>query len=346
MFIALLFVSAFMFFLAGRRVRHSAFAGIAVTMLASIPFSWRTLFGGYKILTYAGQFIPDIVNYDRNVLCLIFAAIVSLVFAAVFIVLAKMWSRDLFRIPGDEIKSRKMARSLFITASVIPGIVAVWLSIYKAVLYGSDRIRRMPYYLILFDNIGIEFLFLKREPYGPKRAIRELMRTANTVYVVLLLVLCVLCIILISRKTLTFKEFPSSALGTVSALPAAAISISLSGIILFLTIAQTGYVYWYSNFGFMKTIVPIYNSIIFGPYSKETGKFSDPGRYAFCMFVLGLMATGILILLISMIYMAIRKKIRQNLFSFIFSIVLMIISSGCILRMLTEIERFHRIGSW
>ena len=333
-----------MFFLAGRKVRHSSLAGIAVILLASVPFSWRTLFDGYKILTYARQFIPDIDNYNRNALCLVFAVIVSLIFTAVIMVPANLWSRNLFCIPGDEIKSRKMARKLFIAASVIPGIVAVWLSIYKALLYGSGNSRVKPYYLILFDNIGIEFFFLKPDPYGPKRQIRELMRSANTVYVALLLVLCVLCIILISRKTLTYKEFPSSARGTASALPAAAISISLAGIITFLTIAQRGYIYWSSNFRFLTTFRPIYSSFIFGPYDEVTGRFSDTGRYVFCMFVLGIMAAGIIILLISMIYLAVRKKIRRNLFSFIFSIILMIISSGCIYRMLIEIERFHRIG--
>ena len=343
MFITLLYVSAFMFFLAGRKVRHSSLAGIAVILLASMPFSWRMLFDGYKILSFAGKHIPDIDKYSRNSLCIVFALIVSLVFAATLMVPANLWSRDLFCIPQDEIKSRKMARGLFIIASVIPGIVSVWLSMFKVVLNGNYNIGRMPYFLLLSDNIGINFLFLKPEWYGRQGKILEPLRIANTVYVVLLLVLSVLCIILISRKTSTYKEFPSSACGKGSVLPAVAISISLTGIITFLTIAQRGYIYW-SNFRNISTVIPVYSSYIYGLYNYDTGKFADTGRYAFCMFVLGLMAAGILLMLISMIRMAVRKKIRQNLFSFIFSLALILISSGCIYLMLDEIEKFHRIG--
>ena len=62
------------------------------------------------------------------------------------------------------------------------------------------------------------------------------------------------------------------------------------------------------------------------------------------MIVLGVMAAGIVILLISLIYMAARKLIRKNLFTFIFSIAMIVISSACIYRMLIEIARFHSIG--
>ena len=347
MFVTLLYASAFMFFLAGRKVKHSSLAGIAVILLASLPFSWRALFDGYNILMFAGKFIPDINKYSRNLLCIVFALIVSLVFAAVLMVPANLWSRDLFCIPQDEIKSRKMAKGLFVAASVIPGIVAVWLSVFKFVVDGSANTRGMPYYLILIDNIGIDFLFVRTEWYefyGRQREILGPLRVANTVYVVLLLVLSVLCIILISRKKVTYKEFTPSARGRFFALPASAISISLAGIILFLTIAQRGYLYWSSNFRYITTIAPTYYSYIYGPYNNVTGQFADTGRYAFCMFVLGLMAAGIIILLISMICMAVRKKIRQNLFSFIFAIVLIILSSGCIYLMLDEMGKFFRIG--
>ncbi|MCR4557442.1 MAG: hypothetical protein K5779_06435 [Saccharofermentans sp.] len=343
MFITLLYVSAFMFFLADRKARLSYLAGIAVTFLASIPFSWRTLFGGYETLRFARQFIPDIDEYNKNILCIVCAVFVSLIITAVFMALAKMWSRDLFLIPRDEIKSRKMVKRLFIAASLIPGIVAVWLFAYKAVFFGTDKTRGIPYYLLLFDNIGIDFFFIKPERYGSQREIHELMRIANSVYVALLLAISILCIILISRKKFRYKDLPSSVRGTVSALPAAAITISLGGITAFLTVAQRGYIYWSSNFRFITTIVPIYYSLIFGSYDKVSGKFGDQVRFAFCMFVFGVMAAGIILLLISMIYMAVRKKIRQNLFSFLFSIALIIISSGCIYRMLTEMEKFYSI---
>lgn len=343
MFITLLYVSAFLFFLADRKARHASLAGIAVTLLASIPFSWRTLFGGYKILNLAGQFIPDIDNYKRNTVCVVFAAFVTLLFSVIFMVLAKMWSRDLFRIPGDELKSRKMAKRLFIAASVIPGIVAVWLYGYKAVLYSASNSRAMPYYLVLFDNIGTDFLFLKREWNGLPKDTLMLMKAANTVYAVLLFALSILCIILISRKSFRYRDLPSMATGTVSALPAAAITITLGGIITFLTIAQSGYIYWSSHFRFIIPLIPIYSSFIYGTYDDISGKFADTARFAFCMIVLGLMAAGVLILLISMIYMAVRKKIRQNLFSFLFSIVLILASSGCIYLMIAELEKFHRI---
>lgn len=179
---------------------------------------------------------------------------------------------------------------------------------------------------------------------GPDREILELISVVNTVYIVLLFVLSVLCIIQISRKSCSYKALPSSAHGTVSALPAAAITLSLCSIITFFTIAQRGYIHWSSNYRFIKTVRPIYYSYIYGVYSDLTGKFSNPGQYGFCMFVLGAMASGIILLLISMIYMTVRKKIRQNLFSFIFSLLLIFISSGCIYRMIEEMEKFHRIG--
>ena len=344
MFITLLYVSAFLFFLADRKARHSSLAGIAVTVLASIVFSWRILFGGYKILNYARQFLPDIDKYDKNALCLIFAVFVALIFTLVLMALAKMWSRDLFRIPRDESKSKRTAKHLFMAASLIPGITAVWLSVYKAVLYATGNKRGSPYIIELFDNIGINFLFIKPEWYDSQREIRDLIRTFNTIYVALLLALSILCIILINRKTFKFKDLPSSTGERTSVLPAAAISISLAGIITFLTIAQRGYIYWSSNFRFFIPFVPIYSSFIYGTYDEVTGRFTDTGRFVFCMIVLGIMAAGILALLISTIYMAVRKKIRQQLFSFIFSIALIIISSGCIFLMLTEIVKFHSIG--
>lgn len=344
MFISLLYVSAFLFFLADRRARHASLAGIAVTLLASIPFSWRTLFGGYKILNLAGQYIPDIDNYKRNTVCVVFAAFVTLLFSVILMALAKMWSRDLFRIPGDELKSRKMAKRLFIAASVIPGIVAVWLYAYKAVLFGIGNSRWAYYFITFFDGIGIDFLFIKREwSSGLPRNLLMLLKTANTVYAVLLFALSVLCIILINKKKFSYKDLSSSDHGTVSALPAAAITISLGGIITFLTIAQNGYIYWSSNYRTVIPFRPIYYSIIYGSYDDIAGKFTDTGRFAFCMIVLGVMAAGILILLISMIYMAVRKKIRKNLFSFLFSIVLILASSGCIYKMIAEIVKFHRI---
>ena len=344
MFITLLYVSAFLFFLADRRARHASLAGIAVTMLASFPFSWRTLFGGYKILNFARKFIPDIDNYKRNTLCVIFALFVTVIFTAVLMALAKMWSRDIFRIPRDETKSRKTAKGLFVAASVIPGIVAVWLFSYKAVFFNSDKSRGIPYFLLLFDNIGIDFFFIKPERYGSQREIRELMRTANSIYVALLLALCIMCIILISRKSFRYKELTSEVYGSGSALTASAITVSLGGISTFLTIAQTGHIYWSSNYRLLSTMVPVYYSCIFGSYNASAGKFGDTARFAFCMFVLGVMAAGIIILLISMIYMTARKKIRQNLFSFIFSIALILISSGCIYRMVNEMMRFYSIG--
>ena len=82
MFITLLYVSAFLFFLAGKRVRYSSTAGISVILLASIPFSWRTLFGGYKILSFARQFIPDIDNFSKNTLSIVFAVFISLICCA------------------------------------------------------------------------------------------------------------------------------------------------------------------------------------------------------------------------------------------------------------------------
>ena len=61
------------------------------------------------------------------------------------------------------------------------------------------------------------------------------------------------------------------------------------------------------------------------------------------MIVLGVMAVGIIVLLISLIYMAKKKLIRHRLFSFIFSIVLIIISSEFIYKMIKEAIMFFSI---
>lgn len=61
------------------------------------------------------------------------------------------------------------------------------------------------------------------------------------------------------------------------------------------------------------------------------------------MIVLGLMAVSIIVLLISLIYMAKKKLIRHKLFSFIFSVALIIILSGCICKMIKEALLFFSI---
>ena len=79
-------------------------------------------------------------------------------------------------------------------------------------------------------------------------------------------------------------------------------------------------------------------------YNKRTGEFNSPVQYAFCMFVLAVLAAAAIMLLISLIRMAVRKNIRQDLFSFVFSVVLLLLSSACICRMILEIRIFNTIG--
>ena len=55
------------------------------------------------------------------------------------------------------------------------------------------------------------------------------------------------------------------------------------------------------------------------------------------------MAVGMVLLVLSIIWMAIKKKLRHNLFSVIFSIALILASYWCIHRMMIEIVRFHNI---
>ena len=88
-----------------------------------------------------------------------------------------------------------------------------------------------------------------------------------------------------------------------------------------------------------------YYSIIFGSYNENTREFSSPGQYVFCMILLALLAVSVVLLLISVISMAVRKRAGQYLFSFVFSVVLILTSSGCICKMIYELVTFKSIGS-
>lgn len=346
MFITLLYVSAFMFFISDRKIKNASMAGIFMLISASLPFSWRTLFYGYRVLRFAGQFIPDIDQYNRNLLCVVFAVLVSLLFTAVLMPIAKMWSRDLFGNSSNELKSSKAAKRIFIAASVIPGIVALWLYGYRYIFFADGAPQAAAFPFSLFDNLGTYFYFVKPFIYVSRIKNLELIRTANTAYVVLLLVHSILCLIMVNRKRLGNKKVPDPQKGSGLAFPAFAITVSLSGIITFLTIAQMGYFHWSSSCRLFIPIVPIYYSYIFGSYDEKTGQFGPRGHYVLCLAVLGVMAAGIIILLISMIYMAARKLVRRNLFSFLFSIILIIILAGCIYLMLAEAAKFYSIRSY
>ena len=344
MFIALLYISAFMFFIAERKIRNSFLAGITVTLFASWPFSYRIVYKGYKIVKFAGQFIPNIDHRVKSILYIIFTILISVLFTGILMLLARLWSRELFLIPRDESKSRKMSKRIFVSASAIPGVIALWLYGYKTVAFDIGWPEGWGYFAILFDHIGVDFIMIKPVRYITNKRLLGLMRTANTFYVVLLLALCILFIILINKgTTFSYKNLQVSSERPSPVLPAASITFSISGIITFLTIIQTGYYCWSADYRLGQFIVPFYYSYIYGSYNAYDHVFYNPVQYTFCMFVLGVLAAGIVILLISMIYMTIRKMIRQNLFSYMFSIVLIFISSGCIYKMLTEIEKFHSI---
>jgi len=353
MFITLLYVSAFLFFLAERKIKNATPIGIAVVFLASLPFSWRIFSCGYKILHFAAGFIPDGDQYiqhqydrytsglylyipyrSRIIFSLVLAILFSLLFTGILMVPARLWSRELFCIPCDDMIGRKMAKRIFVAASVIPCIVAIWLYGYEALCqfltktFGADYNR--------FDNMFFTGISIQQED-------REIIKAANTVYVVLLFVLCILCLILINKKSFRYKELPISSMGTGSSLSAFAITFSLSGILSFLTNAQDRYLLWSGYYRVTHFAIPCYYSFIYGQYYSYSGKFGNPIQYNICMIILVAIAAGAVMLFISMVYMAIRKKIRTNLFSFIFSAVLMLISSGCVYYMIIEIEKCHSI---
>ena len=337
MFITLLYVSAFMFFIAGRKIKHASLFGVVEILLASLPFSYRTLFEGYKIRTFLGQFISDIDRCDRNLLSFVFALFAGAFFALVFFLLAKGWSGDLFR---DEIKSRKKAGRIFIAASVIPGIIALLLSSLKIMfpVWPEDA----GYFFILFDNIGGDFLFLKAVQHITNQERYDLIRIANTVYVVLLFARCLICLILFNRKFFSFKDQPSRSKGPISAFTVVAETVALGCILTFLTLAQRGYIFWSANYRLGSFSVPFYYSYIYGSYNKREG-YNSPVQFTFCMFVLAVLAVAALMLLISLIYMAAKKKISKDLFSFVFSVALLLMSAGCICKMIFEIRTFNYI---
>jgi hypothetical protein len=236
-----------------------------------------------------------------------------------------------------------MAKKLFVSASVIPGFVACmlygyryWMNITANVSWGVVLTR-------LFDNLGTYFLFLRPFYRISDKKIQLTLQIANTVYVGLLLAFCILCIVLVNRKRVSYKEQPESAKGKGSALSVFAITVSLAGVITFMTNIQRGYYIWTGSYRRSTSLVPDYFSFIFGSYNKVTGKFLYTVQYDFCMFLRGLLIAGIALLVISIIWMAIRKKLRHNLFSVIFSIALILASYWGIQRMMNEIVRFHNI---
>ncbi len=344
MFITLLYISAFMFFVAGRRLRRAFIPGIAMIFMASLPLSYKTLYYGYLTLKFAGQFLPDIDKYSGNAVSLIFALAVSLLITGILMLPAKLWGRELFMVPKDDLSSRKTAKRIFISAAVIPGVVAIWLYSFKSVAHGINNANFTEFCQKVLDDIGINFFFIEPVRYLNSHQHLELIKAVNTAYVLLLLAISVLCIVLAGRKFFAFKDAQGSLQGEGSALPAVALIISLSGVLAFLTTAQNGHIYWSSHYRRASFSSAFYYSTIYGSYNKITGKFYSTALFTFCMIVLGVMAAGIVILLISLIYMAARKLICKNLFTFIFSIAMIVISSACIYRMLIEIARFHSIG--
>ena len=343
MYITLLYVSAFMFFIAGRKIKRSWLAGVAVTFLASWPFSYETLFHGYKIRNVIEGFIPDFETQKRNIPTLIGALVITMIFAGIFMLLAKLWSGELFRIPGDEIRSRKMAKRIFIAASVIPGVIALYLINFKAIAEAVRDIQGTNYFLVIFNRIGIDFLFNPVLYVNENKELVQEIRIGNTVYAALPFLLSVLCIILINTKVTKYKEL-SSLTGTKgSRIPAVAMIFSLSGLLTFLTMIQSGYTTWSSHYRLASFSTPFYYSYIYGSYNARTGEFYDQIQFGFCMFIRGVLIAGIVVLLLSLIYMAVRKLIKKHLFSFIFSILLIAASSACIYKMITEIEKFHSI---
>ena len=344
MFITLLYASAFLFFIADRKIKRSYLAGIAVTLIASWPFSFETLYYGYQIRKYISGFIPDFDYQKRNFPTLIFTVLVALIFTGILMLMARLWSRDLYRIPKDEIKSRKMAKRIFIAASVISGVVALYLFNFKIIRDAVADIPESGYFLSIFDRIGINFLFLKPVYYlGAREEIMLAMRISNTVYVALLFMLSILCLILINTKKVKYKDLKVLTGSKGSRVPAVAMTFSLSGLFTFFTMVQRGYLTWSSEYRLAQFCAPFYYSMFYGSYNASDKFFYHQIQFGFCMFVRGVIAAGIVVLLISLIYMIVRKLIRKNLFSFIFSILLILASSECILWMMAKIEKFHSI---
>lgn len=343
MYITLLYVSAFMFFIADRKIKRSSLAGIIMALFASLPFSYQTLYRGYKILKFIREIIPGVPEYKGNIPSVVFSVFISLIFTGILMFVAGLWSRELFCITRDEYRSRKMAKKLFVSASVIPGVVACLLYGYRYWMRITANVSWGVVFTRLFDNLGTFFLFLRPFYRISDKKIQLTLLIANTVYVALLLVFCILCIVLINMKRVIYKEQPEASKGKGSALSVFAITVSLAGVLTFLTNAQRGYIIWSSSDRRSSSIVPSYYSFIFGYYNNVTGKFIYTVQYDFCMFLRGLLIAGIALLVISIIWMAIKKKLRHNLFSVIFSIALILASYWCINRMMIEIVRFHNI---
>ncbi|MBO4687548.1 MAG: hypothetical protein J5636_03470 [Clostridiales bacterium] len=319
MYISLLMVAAFLFFLADRKIRWSSLLGMFTTVLACLPlahdvifFTTDTMFFYQGILKKLG-FRANHVNMDR--FRIILAAFLSLALILILMVIAKLWSRELLPPEQDGIRYERITRALLIVASGIILLVELWLftneSLFPNNPYVASEVR---YYnwILLLGRTSI---------YHSGKMI---------LYGVALLLVAVLPLTLIICKKLSFKkctplhteEISISTIG--SKLSTVGITISLLAILCFTTIAATAY--------------PRnkHLRLLFYDHQHLHHDYST----ILCTIVLLSLLTGAVLLILGLIRIAKGKTIRKCAFTFVFSIVLTVISLGDFLFLLRDAIRF------
>ena len=329
MYITLLFVAAFLFFIADRKIRWSSLFGMFTVVLACLPLANDmiyitndTMFFYKGILKKLG-FRANLANLDR--FRIIFAVLLSLVLILFLMVIAKLWSRELFTSLHDGQRYEKSARALIIAASGIILLVDLWLftneSIFPNNPYVADEVRYYNWILRLF----------RTSFYDSGKLI---------FYGVALLLVAILPLFLIIIKKLPIKklnlpseEGSASSYGCVSsesafspALSTVGIAISLFAILCFITIAATAYP------------ANKHLSLLFYDHYHLHHDYSA----ILCTIVLLSLLAGAVFLILGLIRIIRKKQIRKYAFTFCFSVALMLIALGDFLFLLRDAIRFIR----
>ena len=212
MYITLLFVAAFLFFIADRKIRWSSLFGMFTVVLACLPLANDmiyitndTMFFYKGILKKLG-FRANLANLDR--FRIIFAVLLSLVLILFLMVIAKLWSRELFTSLHDGQRYEKFADEVRYYNWI--------LRLFRTSFYDSGKLIFYGVALLLVAILPLFLIIIKKLP--------------------------------IKKLNLPSEEGSASSYGCVSsesafspALSTVGIAISLFAILCFITIAATAY---------------------------------------------------------------------------------------------------------
>lgn len=326
MYITLLFVAAFLYFIADRKIRGLSLFGMFSVELACLPLCYekvratrRSFLFWTKVLKHFGL-NPGRENMDR--LSMVLVVFLSLILILLLMLITKFWSRELF---GDGPKYEKRARVLIIAASSLILLAVLWLftneSIFPNDPYDFNGVRYYNWLLIVF----------RTSVYRSYK---------NNLYGMALLLVAVLPPVIVFWKDHHFrKEDPRKAEAASEATsetepslyPAFStigIGAALFGILSFITIADT--------------MFPRNHRLRYLFYDHQNCNHDYSALL--CTLVLMALLAGIVFLILGLIRIIKRKQTRKYVFTLVFSILVMVISIGCFRILLCDAIRFIRSG--